>query len=105
MKVIYNDWIPFRGYKCINLFGVLFARRGAVITEKTLNHERIHTAQMREMGYIPFYVWYFVEWLIEVFHYDTTSYNHNTFEKEAHANDDDLTYLDSRPAFAWWEYI
>ena len=105
MKVIYNDWIPFKGFKYINLFGVLFARRGAVIDERTLNHERIHSAQMREMGYVPFYVWYFVEWLIELFHYGTTSYNHNTFEKEAHANDDNLAYLDSRPAFAWWEYI
>lgn len=105
MKIIYNNIIPFKGFKCINLFGVLFARKGAYIGEKTLNHEAIHTAQMKEMLYVGFYVWYFIEWLIELFHYGTTAYHKNTFEREAFDNDDDLTYLASRKRFAWWKYI
>lgn len=105
MKIIYNNFIPFKGFKCINLFGVLFARKGAYIGEQTLNHERIHTAQMKEMFYVGFYVWYFVEWLLELCHYGTTAYHTNTFEREAFANDDDLTYLDNRPKFAWWDYV
>lgn len=24
---------------------------------------------------------------------------------EAFANDDDLTYLDNRPKFAWWDHV
>lgn len=24
MKIIRNKWIPFKGFKCINLFGVLY---------------------------------------------------------------------------------
>ena len=105
MKVIYNKWIPFKGFKCINLFGVLFARKGAYIGEKTLNHEAIHTAQMKEMLYVFFYIWYFVEWLLELFTYGSTAYHTNTFEREAFDNDDNLTYLDTRPRFAWWKYI
>ena len=105
MKIIYNNIIPFKGFKCINLFGVLFARKGAYIGEKTLNHEAIHTAQMKEMLYVGFYAWYFIEWLIELFHYGTTAYHTNTFEREAHSNDENLAYLDTRPAFAWWDYI
>ena len=105
MKIIYNNFIPFKGFKCINLFGVLFARKGAYIGEQTLNHERIHTAQMKEMFYVGFYVWYFVEWLLELCHYGTTAYHTNTFEREAFANDDDLTYLDNRPKFAWWDHV
>lgn len=29
MKIIYNDIIPFKGYKAINLFGIVFARKSA----------------------------------------------------------------------------
>lgn len=105
MKIIYNNIIPFKGFKCINLFGVLFARRGAYIGEKTLNHEAIHTAQMKEMLYVGFYVWYFIEWLIELCHYGTIAYHTNTFEREAFDNDDDLTYLANRKRFAWWKYV
>lgn len=105
MKIIYNNIIPFKGFKCINLFGVLFARKGAYIGEKTLNHESIHTAQMKEMLYVGFYVWYFVEWLLELCHYGTTAYHTNTFEREAFDNDDNLTYLASRKRFAWLKYL
>ena len=30
MKVIYNKVIPINGYKCVNLFGVLFVREDEV---------------------------------------------------------------------------
>lgn len=32
MRVIYNRLIPFKGYKCVNLFGVLFVREGCTMT-------------------------------------------------------------------------
>ena len=105
MKIIYNNYIPFKGYKCINILGTIFARKGAYVGEKTLNHEAIHTAQMKEMLYVGFYAWYFIEWLIELFHYGTTAYHTNTFEREAFSNDDDLTYLSNRKRFAWLEYL
>lgn len=105
MKIVYNNFIPFKGFKCINLFGVLFVRRGCFMNEKDFNHETIHTAQMKEMLYVGFYVWYFVEWLLELCHYGTTAYHTNTFEREAFDNDKDLTYLVNRPKFAWLDYI
>ena len=105
MRIVYNDWIPFKGYAAINLFGVLFIQRGAVVTERMLNHERIHTEQMKEMLYVFFYLWYVVEWFIEIFRYGNTAYHTNTFERECKANEDNLAYLDSREHFAWLEYI
>lgn len=48
MKVIYNKIIPFKGYKCINLFGVLFVRKGCTMRESDYNHEAIHTKQMKD---------------------------------------------------------
>lgn len=104
MKVIYNDWIPFKGFKCINLLEVLFVRNGCVMTEKDFNHEAIHTAQMKEMLYVGFYLWYFIEWIIRLCG-KGNAYKSLGFEKEAYTHDDDLTYLTTRVRFAWWKYL
>lgn len=103
MKIIYNNIIPFKGFAAINLFGVLFVRKGVVVTERILNHERIHTAQMKEMLYVFFYLWYFVEWLIRLLG-KGNAYRNLGFEKEAYSNDENLTYLSCRQRFAWWKY-
>lgn len=34
MKIIRNNLIPFKGYKAINLFGILFASEDAVVARK-----------------------------------------------------------------------
>lgn len=104
MKVIYNRFIPFKGYKAINLFGCLFVRKGFVMSKNDLNHEAIHTAQMKEMLCVFFYLWYFVEWIIRLFG-KGNAYRNLGFEKEAYSNDDNLTYLATRPKFAWWWYL
>lgn len=58
MKIIRNNIIPFKGFAAINLFGILFIRKDTVLTTVMMNHEHIHTAQMKEMLYIFFYLWY-----------------------------------------------
>lgn len=101
MKVIYNNIIPFPGYKAINLFGILFVRKGYVIDAVDYNHESIHTAQMKELFYIIFYLWYFVEWFILLFKYGDThkAYRNIRFEKEAYDHEKDLDYLKYRPKY------
>lgn len=54
MKIIYNNLIPFKGYKAINLFGLVFVRKGAKFTEVDYNHEHIHSKQMAEMLWVIF---------------------------------------------------
>lgn len=104
MKVVYNNIIPFPGFNAINLFGIVFARKGAVISLQTLNHEAIHTAQMREMAYV-FYLWYLIEWLIKLFRYGKKAYQNISFEREAYTYQYDYTYLHRRKGFAWWKRI
>lgn len=58
MRVIQNKWIPFKGYKYINLFGLIFTRDASKINAKEYNHEKIHLKQMQEMLWLPFYLWY-----------------------------------------------
>ena len=104
MKVIRNKIIPFSGYKAINLFGVLFVRGDAKVDEKTIRHESIHTAQMQEMLYIFFYLWYVVEWVVRLF-MKGNAYRRISFEREAYENEGDLDYLSDRTWFAWIEYL
>lgn len=105
MKIIYNNIIPFPGYKAINLFGVLFVRKGAVMKDEDINHEAIHTAQMKEMLYIFFYLWYIIEWVIKLFIHGTYAYRNISFECEAYQNEDNLEYLDNRKHYSWTKYL
>lgn len=104
MKIIENKIIPFPGYKAINLFGILFVRAGAKISEQDLNHESIHTVQMKEMLYIFFYIWYIVEWVIRLFK-KGNAYRNISFEQEAYNNEDNLEYLNNRKHYEWFKYL
>ena len=104
MKIIYNNFIPFKGFAAINLFGVLFVREGVKITEKMINHEKIHTAQMKEMLYIFFYLWYVIEWVIRLFK-KGDAYRNISFEKEAYINEDYLNYLKERQPYTWFWHL
>lgn len=101
MKVIYNNIIPFKDTIAINLFGVLFVRKDnkVPLTECDLMHERIHTAQMKELGYIFFYLLYFGEWLFNLCKYgikSDTAYYMISFEREAFSNEKNMDYLKTR---------
>lgn len=101
MRVIRNSIIPFKGFIAINLFGVVFARHEAYLSETVLNHEKIHTVQMKELGYILFYVIYLVEWLIRLF-LPGNAYRNISFEREAYRNQRYQFYLEHRKPYAMW---
>ena len=104
MITVYNNIIPFKGFKAMNLFGILFVRKKFKPIDKiTLNHEGIHTAQMRELLYIFFYLFYGVEYLLKLFKYSPhKAYRNISFEREAYSNEGDLTYLKGRKLFSQW---
>lgn len=105
MKIIYNRVIPFgRKFLAINLFGVLFAK--GECTSSLLNHEMIHTAQMKELLYIPFYIIYVLEWLVRMIQYRNSfeAYRNISFEREAYSNQDNNDYLTRRRYFSFLKY-
>lgn len=115
MKIIYNRFIPFGQYLGINLFGILFVRKeyeadmksNIQMRKEVINHEQIHTAQMQELWYIPFYLIY-IFWHIKLLlktRNNTEAYRQNPFELEAYANDHNLNYLQTRKKFAFRRYI
>ena len=106
MKIIKTSWFPFGGYSTINIFGVLFTKRD-YLTWDTFLHEQIHTAQMKEMLYIFFYIWYGLEYIIiRLFHKTQHgAYKDVSFEEEAYANQCDTRYLNLRKHYAWIKYL
>lgn len=123
--IIRNKALPFPGYKAINLFGVLFVRKGASINDKTVNHEQIHSKQIEEVMFtlfLPFfivawhttfylliawifsyYIWYVAEWLIHLIRFKdrNIAYRRISFEMEAYTHDGDMEYLKKRKKFAF----
>lgn len=99
MKIIRNSFLPFGNFAAINIFGVLFVRNHIVLTPQLINHERIHTAQMKEMYYLLFYIIYLAEWIRGLFRYRGNlrkAYRNISFEKEAYEHQSDLYYLTHR---------
>ena len=54
MKIVRTDLMPGRKLAAINLFGIVFAPKSGGLLQKTINHEAIHLAQMKEMLFIFF---------------------------------------------------
>ena len=75
----------------------------APLDQVSLNHELIHVRQQRELLYIPFFIWYVIEWLILCIKYKDwlKAYRNIKFEKEAYQHQNDLTYLSKRRHFRY----
>lgn len=96
--------MPLRGFSAINLVGILFVHPGVYLSQELINHERIHTAQMLEMGIIGFYLWYVVEWLIRLMRRGN-AYRSISMEREAYQHQHEPDYLRHRRHYAWRKYI
>ena len=109
MRPIINSFLPFKGFGAMNLFGVLFFRKSWIDSHNTkavsalLTHERIHSAQMKELLYIGFYIIYLLEWVYRLMFHTKTAYRGISFEREAYAHEDDPQYPDTRNRFTQWE--
>ena len=90
-----------QNYLAICLFGFIFSIRPLNTTE--LNHELIHAAQQKELLYIPFFIWYGIEWMVLYFKYKDweKAYFHIRFEKEAYFHQDDYNYLKFRKHYKY----
>ncbi len=96
-KVVHIRRFPIKGgFYAINIFGIIFSVQE--LNAEELNHERIHTAQQRELLYVGFYVWYALEWLCLLIKYRNgiKAYFNIRFEKEAYRHQNNLLYLKFR---------
>lgn len=138
MKLIYNKVIPFKGFAAINLFGVLFVReelreyyegsKSAML--RLLRHEDTHTKQMKELGYIGFFILYLIEWLVRFIYQlfkgarlaiinpaqrkplgkfiaevNMAAYSRISFEREARRLEGSAREYNNRKHYGWVKYI
>ena len=92
---------------CLNLFGTFWARDTSWIDRYVINHERIHTAQQRELLFVPFYILYLIEWIFRFARYRNwkQAYYNISFEREAYTHGNDLTYLKNRDLYSWTMFL
>ncbi len=83
---------------------MLFVHPGVYLSDELMNHERIHTAQQREMLFVFFYLAYFLEWMVRL-PMRGNAYRNISFEREAYANQRNLDYLKHRKLDAWRNYM
>lgn len=90
-----------KNYLGICLFGIIFSIRP--LNSEELNHELIHAAQQKELLYIPFFIWYGLEWLVLYCKYKNwmTAYYHIRFEEEAYTHQSDYHYLKNRKHYRY----
>lgn len=106
MKIIRNSIIPFKGFKAMNFFGILFVRKEATMRENDFRHEAIHTEQIKELKYIGYYPVYIYFWVRNLFRYGFShkAYRMIPFEREAYDNENVTLYLEYRTKYAWKYY-
>ena len=104
MVVVSNRAIRFfesflgKGIRGLAFFPFIFVPTTTIIDDELINHERIHLRQQLELGILPFYIWY----LIALYR---VGYMNISFEREAYANERNLTYLKNRRIFSFIKYL
>jgi hypothetical protein len=102
MFLIVTKYLIPKGFYGLTVFPFVFVKC-ELAKEKSvfINHERIHLRQQLELLIIPFFIWYFLEYILRLIQYKDRdlAYINISFEREAYANEKDLNYLKKR--FFW----
>ncbi|MEO0059389.1 MAG: hypothetical protein RLZZ312_1036 [Bacteroidota bacterium] len=108
MFVVISRYLIPKGFAGLTLFPFIIFRNKYYSTNKTtLNHEKIHIRQQAELLVLPFYLFYFLDFLRQYLKYKNgfLAYKNIVFEREAYANESDLSYLRQRKFFGFWIYF
>lgn len=107
MKKIVNNIIPFKGFKALTMWPLLFVREGARFNEVDERHEDIHGEQQKEMLLVLFPLWYALEYLVRLCIYRShkEAYRNISLEQEAYQYQADIYYLSRRKRYAWARFI
>lgn len=134
VRLVFNDIIPFKGFKAITIWPWVFVRNDAM-SRWTLDDERHETTHLNQqlevmlaaLGIVlilcisciiswwwlfavpfTFYALYAFEWLVRIpicgFDTKLAYYNIST-EQEAYIHQRDMSYNYERRGFAWCKYL
>ena len=97
----------FNKYIAITIFPFIIINKDYKGNEVLVNHEKIHLKQQLELLWLPFFIWYFLEFLFRYIQYKNwhNAYLNISFEREAHQNEHNPNYLNSRKWYAFLKYL
>lgn len=108
MILIVFKYLTPRGFRGLTFYPFVFiADKDDKLNKVFINHEKIHIRQQLELLILPFYLWYFVEYLFRLIQYKDRkqAYFNISFEREAYKNEKDLNYLKQRSFWKFLNYI
>ncbi|TDO96529.1 hypothetical protein [Flavobacterium sp. 245] len=108
MFLIVAKYLIPKGYRGMAVFPFVIVKYGFDKTNEVfVNHEKIHLKQQLELLVIPFFIWYFLEYLIRLIQYKNgaLAYRNISFEREAYTKETDMNYLKNRSFFQFLNYI
>nr|WP_294927942.1 hypothetical protein [uncultured Flavobacterium sp.] len=108
MFLIVAKYLIPKGYRGMAVYPFVLVKYDCdKVNRIFLNHEKIHLKQQLELLVIPFFIWYFFEFLIRLIQYKNTAlaYRNISFEREAYAKETDFNYLKNRSFFQFLNYI
>jgi len=104
-----SHFIPGRKFRILCVWPFLFVSPAEPrpLPPEVLNHERIHARQQLEMGWVFFFVWYGLEFLVRWVQYRDRlkAYRVLSHEKEAYQHEGVPGYLKVRKPYAWRKYL
>ena len=108
MFLIVTKYLIPKGFRGLTVFPFVFVRYSLDKENVVfINHEKIHLRQQMELLILPFFICYFLEYLIRLLQYKdrNLAYRNISFEREAYANESDQFYLKNRSFFSFIKYI
>jgi hypothetical protein len=106
--VFISKYLIPKGYNGLTIFPFVFLKNEVLKEDSiVMNHEKIHLRQQIELLVIPFYMVYFLEFLIRLTQYRNwhKAYRSISFEREAYANEHHLDYLNKRSFWSFLKYL
>jgi len=103
--ILLCKYIIPKGCSSITLYPFVFLKDIKQKRNVTLlNHERIHMAQQKELMVLFFYIWYVVEFVIQLVINKNwnRAYRNISFEREAYIHESNLEYIKKRPKWAFF---
>ncbi len=108
MILIVFKYLTPRGFRGLTFYPFVFlADKDDKLNKVFINHEKIHIRQQIELLILPFYLWYFTEYLLRLIQYKDRkeAYFNISFEREAYKNEKDLNYLKQRSFWRFLKYV
>jgi hypothetical protein len=108
MFLIVTKYLIPKGYRGLAAFPFVFVKHRADKKNSVfVNHEKIHLRQQLELLVIPFFIWYFLEYIVRLVQYKNAdlAYRNISFEREAYANELNLDYLKNRSFLQFLKHL